>query len=81
MRIHYPKLCNMTRSLSLNVSTAFKEAYLYILFVITAANVASCGCRKVSPYITHRAEYYLCFFFEISRNILGILKNGFYVLN
>ena len=39
MRIHYPKLCNMTLALSLSVFIAFKGTNLYILFGTAFADV------------------------------------------
>ena len=39
MRIHYPKLCNMTHTLSLSVVIAFKGTNFFIFFYFTADNV------------------------------------------
>ena len=49
MRIHYPKLCNMTHALSLCVLIGFKRTRFYILFAITVACVVPCGGPKKSP--------------------------------
>ena len=49
MKVHYPKLYNMSHLLSLNVFTASKGSNNYILFAITAADVVPCGCPKKSP--------------------------------
>ena len=46
MRIHYPKLHNMTHTLSLCVLIAFKGANFYILVAITGAGVVPCGGPK-----------------------------------
>ena len=43
MRIHYPKLRNMTHALSLSVFIAFKGTNFHILFASTAAGVVSCA--------------------------------------
>ena len=48
MRIQYPKLCNMTHTMSLSVFIAFKGANLYILSAVTAAGVVPCGGSKNS---------------------------------
>ena len=48
MKVHYPKLYNMTHLLALNVSLLPKDLTI-ILFVITAAGVVPCGGRKKSP--------------------------------
>ena len=46
MRIHYPKLCNMTQALSLSVFIAFKGTNFIFSFAITAAGVVPCGGPK-----------------------------------
>ena len=56
MMIHHPKLCNTAHAQSLSVFIAFKGAYFYILFAITAAGVAAFQCL---PYIIHSADYIL----------------------
>ena len=56
MRIHYPKLRNMTYALSLSVFIAFKGTNFYISFAIaatfTATGVVPCGGPKKSPRIS-----------------------------
>ena len=49
MKVHYPKLYNMSHLLSLNVFTASKGSNNYILFAITADGVVPCGGPKKSP--------------------------------
>ena len=49
MKVHYPKLYNMAQLFSLNVFTASKGSYNYILFAITAAGVVPCGGPKKYP--------------------------------
>ena len=46
MRIHYPKLHNMTHTLSLSVFTAFKGTNFHDFSV---AGVVLCCCPKKSP--------------------------------
>ena len=49
MGIHYPKLRNMTHTLTLSVFIAFKGTNFYVLFAITAAGVVLCGGPKSKP--------------------------------
>ena len=58
MRIHYPKLRNMTHALSLSGFIAFKETNFYILFAITAGGVVPCGCPKSLPVHHQQCRIY-----------------------
>ena len=49
MKVHYPKLYNMTHLFTFNVFTDSKGSNNYILFAITAAGVVPCGGPKKSP--------------------------------
>ena len=65
MRIHYPKLRNMTKTLSLSVFIAFKGFNFSVLFAITAAGflpVHHPWCRL----------YFTSWSFEINGNSLRI---------
>ena len=58
MRIHYPKLRNMTHALSLSGFIASKGTYFIFLFSITAVGVVPI---YVSLYIIHSPYYILLF--------------------
>ena len=80
MRIHYPKLCNMTYALSLSVSIAFKGTNFYILFAVTAAGVVPCSDPKMSPRTSSIVQIIYYFWsFEINGNIPRIKKLVLYL--
>ena len=55
----------------LNVFTALKGTYFYILFVVTAAGVVPCGSPKKRPRTSSIVQFIFYFWsFENSRNIL-----------
>ena len=84
MKVHYPKLYNMTH-LSLNVFTASKDSNNYILFAITAASVVPCGGPKKSPRTSSIVQIIFFFSsFEISEDIWSIsniLYSKYHYLN
>ena len=49
MRIHNPKLRNMTHALSLSIFIAFKGSNFSVFLCYTAAGVVQCGDPKKSP--------------------------------
>ena len=59
--------------LPLNVFTASRGSYLYILFAITAAGVVPCGGPKKSPRTSSIVQIIFLFWsFEISKGIQSV---------